>query len=181
MFGLLSSDLEHNKTARKSWDRLVADTIATRADSDRLITKIASSLGEELIEIIRPYIQHLTGVAESPSGSHNVHDDTSRIGLREELSKLLEAAFRLKIDLTRSDSGHTFIWPRNGEPLDTSRMKPLNRPIPDRQHRVAYTLFPSIQTEGLLGVRKVRHAEVVSVPDLFYQDTGPPAEMTSSL
>lgn len=163
-------DPEQNQKARRGWDGLVAHKIAADADSSVLIAQIAASLGEELNEILEPCMLQLINTANRiSSGSINHDHRSNRSTFRHDLSQLIEASLRLKLDLTRSDSEHTFIWPGNGEALDTSRMQALNRPSNGQSHQVAYTLFPSIESKGHLGPRKVRHAEVVSVPQISPQ------------
>lgn len=165
MFGLLLPDPDRNRAARKSWDRIVVDVITASTDVSLLVKSIVDSLSEELLEIIRPYITQLVGIAKGLSLDPEQYDDSSWCCVfQDELCKIMETALHLKIMLTKSDSEHSFVWPCNGEALDTSRMKPLNRPGLDQEHEVAYTLFPSLETEGRLGLRKVRHAEVVSLP-----------------
>lgn len=158
-------DAEQNRIARRDWDRLVARKVFKSTNRPQLVTTIASSLSEELLEILQPHFEPMVSAApETLSTPEHFDKQAVFAAFRDDSTRLVEAALLLKLDLTISDCEHTFIWPRNGEALDTSRMQPLNRPSNDWPYQVAYTLFPSIQTEGRLGLRYVRHAEVVSVP-----------------
>ncbi|KAK5737165.1 hypothetical protein LTR17_006948 [Elasticomyces elasticus] len=120
---------------------------------DNVVDRLSSQLAVKLCGALDEHIASLSALVESLSG-HSKQGSWHHI-FRTSMCQVMKQAIMLKVKLlngSMSDkSQYTFTWYSHGVPLEPVSMEPKFPPHPEVDYKVAFTLFPGLETQHVGG------------------------------